>query len=128
MGSVPLEMLELTPPNATAVGRQLGSAGIPIQVDRAWEGFLGGGGPREVVFEGSSGGTPVKGILDPMKNNNGFRAFIWLRDARAQAEPESVFAFTMSGSNYFVWRGSGPDGDYNEAIHFEEVGLIREFR
>ena len=128
MGASPVQMMELTAPNAAAVGRQLGAAGIPIKVTRAWEGFLSSGGPREVVFEGDTNGTPIKGILDATKGNSGSRIYVWLRDDRCQGEAETTFAFTMGGSTYFVWRGSGPNGDYNEAVHFEEAGLIREFR
>lgn len=129
MGALPVVMTELTQPAAQAVGRQLGGVGIPVTIWRAWEGFIAGtSGGREVVFDGEIAGKPVKGLLDPMDNSSGYRAFIWLRDPRSQTGPEEVFAFSHDGSTYFVWRGKGEKGDYTESIHFEDVGMVREFR
>jgi hypothetical protein len=130
MGSMVVPMTELTPPNAAAVGRQLTGAGIPIRIWRAWEGKLRTGpGSTQVVFDGEIAGKPIKGLMDPMANGNGFRAFVWHRDPRSQEGPEDVLTFQVDGTIYFVWRGKQEDGaGYSEAVHFEEIGLVRDFR
>ena len=73
-------------------------------------------------------GQRVKGILDPMADRSTFRAFVWLRDARAQAGTEDIQAFAYEGATYFMWRGNRDNTAYTEAIHFEDIGLVREFR
>lgn len=129
MGASPVTFTELTMDAAQAVGRQMNGQGLPVKVWKAWEGRLGGtSGSKEVIFDGEIAGTPVKGVLDPMENSSGFRAFLWHRDERAQKGPEEVFGFTHDGAVYFVWQGKGPGGDYHESVHFEDIGLVREFR
>lgn len=130
MGSMAVTVNEMSQANGAAVGRQLSGAGIPIRIWRAWEAKVGKGpGAPEIVFDGEIAGKPIKGLLDPMENGNGFRAFVWHRDARSQEGPEDLMAFQMDGITYVVWRGTSEDGaKYSEAIHFEDVGLIREFR
>lgn len=128
LGAQVVETKMLDNANAGAVGRQLSRAGIPLQVERAWEANLGGSGPPEVIFEGTAGGQRIKGVLDPMADRSTFRAFVWLRDARAQAGTEDMLAFAYEGATYFIWRGNQDNTPYTEAIHFEDIGLIREFR
>jgi hypothetical protein len=70
----------------------------------------------------------MKGILDPFDGGGGFRLFLWYRDARAQTSGEELVTFKHDGAPYVVWRGKGPEGDYIEAVHFEKIGLVREFR
>ncbi len=129
MGAAPVQFTELTMNAAQAVGRQINGLGIPVKIWKAWEGRLGGtSGSKEVVFDGEIAGVPIKGVLDPLENASGFRAYLWLRDARAQQGPEDVFGFAHNGATYFVWKGTGANGDYHESIHFEDIGLVREFR
>jgi hypothetical protein len=126
MGSSPVpfdELKDLRPLEA-----DIQTFGIPLKVTRAHQGFLGSGGPKEVVFEGTIGGLPMKGILDPFDGGGGFRLFLWYRDARAQTSGEELVTFKHDGAPYVVWRGKGPEGDYIEAVHFEKIGLVREFR
>lgn len=127
MGATPVTMTQLDAPNGEAVGRQLSQLGIPVRVWRAWEGRISGtSGAKEIVFDGEIAGKPIKGLLDPM--NTGVRVYVWERDARAQQGPEDVLSFVHDGATYFVWVGKNDKGDYNEAIHFDDVGLVREFR
>jgi len=126
MGSTPVPFDEIA--DVKPVTADIQAFGIPVQVTRAHQGFLGSGGPKEVVFEGTIGGLPVKGLLDPFDGGGGFRLFLWFRDARAQTETEDILAFKHDGAPYLVWRGRGPSGEYLEAIHFEKIGLVREFR
>ena len=128
LGAQVIEPRMLDNANAGAVARQLSRAGIPLQIERAWEINIGGSGPPEVIFEGTAGGQRVKGVLDPMADRSTFRAFVWLRDTRAQAGTEDIQAFSYEGATYFMWRGNQDNTAYTEAIHFEDVGLIREFR
>ena len=81
-----------------------------------------------MIYDGEINGLPIKGVLDPIENSSGFRAYIWLRDTRAQEGPEDIFGFTHDGSTYFVWKGKGTGGDYHESLHFEDIGLVRQFR
>ena len=130
MGSMPVPITEMTPRNAAAVGRQLSGAGLPIRIWRAWEGkFRTGPGSPQIVFDGEIAGKPIKGVMDPMANGTGFRAFVWHKDPRSQEGPEDILTFQMDGITYFIWRGKNEDAtSYSEAVHFEDIGLVREFR
>ena len=127
MGSTPVPFAEV--PNIDQVTKDLRSFGMAVKVTRAWQGFVGSDGPQEVIFEGTIGGVAAKGLLDPFEGGGGFRLFIWYKDARSQAEDEEMLAFKHSGAAYVAWLGKSAEGDnYVEAIHFEKVGLVREFR
>jgi hypothetical protein len=126
MGSSPVPFDEIEDVNR--VSADIRSFGIPVKVTRAWQGFLGSGGPKELIFEGTIGGIAVKGILDPFDGGGGFRLFIWYKDGRSQQDPEEMLAFKHDGAAYVVWQGNGDAGGYVEAIHFEKIGLVREFR
>jgi len=126
-GSSPLPFDEI--PNVGQLTSDIRSFGMAIKVKRAWQGFLGsGGGPKEVIFEGTIGGIPVKGLLDPFNGGGGFRLFVWYKDDRAQKDEEEFMAFKHGSSSYVAWLGEGEAGSYVEAVHFEAIGLVREFR
>lgn len=127
MGATPITLTQLDQGTATAVERQLNGAGVPVRIWRAWDARVSGtSGGKDTVFDGEVAGTPVKGVMDP--TGGGFRVWIWERDARSQQGPEDVLSFILDGATYFVWKGKGDKGEYSEAIHMDETGLVREFR
>jgi hypothetical protein len=120
-GSSPITPTEVPKTELTTVQPSLAALGVTLT--KAWRLDLGQSGPQ-VLFEGTtaSGGPKVKGVLDTAG-----RIYVWTRDERAAAS-EQIFAFSWRDHPYFAWTGTGSAGPYVEAVHYEEIGLVREWR
>ncbi len=120
-GSAPVDLEPLDKTALSALSPVLAALGVTAS--RAWKVDLGPDAPH-VVFEGANqAGVQLRGIADFAG-----RGFVWVREPRAQSKPEAVFAFRLREQPYFAWTGTGATGPYVEAVHFEGIGLVREFR